>query len=202
MLYIDFDGTLTTLSGQQTIDLEIYHKLIQKWANGANKLGSHETKFKPHAECVNLLKQILRHPNNHLRMTINALSFLQWMLEQEIEVIIISRNRREFINAMLNAQSEMDKITLNEKQIIIKDRMDLMDNLFFKNKGNIIEEWENNHANVSFTIICDDDPKDFKEMTEMVVTKNNLTTPIFILAKSGEFDFAAIKQKIENALMS
>jgi len=102
--YLDFDGTLTGVTGGKTVQ----HKLYRACWDG-NYKNYAEAEFIPAAGEL-LRKAFAVFDTTGLEIQDGALKFLKKMLVMEnAEIIILSRNRKEYIQAVMTAQGFTDQ---------------------------------------------------------------------------------------------
>lgn len=172
-LFIDFDGTLTGLEGRQVVNSELYKSLLK---DPGVKYGNAE--FKPLSEMLVLLRADFSN-GFHLgmKLTTHAKEFLQAALTDEnIVPVIITRNRREYVNAIL-AFEGLTSEQLN--RLIIKDVSDMM-NTSHRHKYDLVAKVlkELKATEDDIYKIYDDSPKDRQEMLDAIsndIFHNNLS---------------------------
>lgn len=198
-LCTDFDGTLTGLSGQQTFDTWFFKNRVFK--SGGHLGSKYDTgACEDHSVLVARIKEEIediekgqREGKEDIRMLPGAIDFLRNMLKQNSEVTIVSRNRTEYIQAMLEASGltpdEVNKIT-------IKDRRDLRLN-YEGDKGNAVAELEGTKTGVR--IVCDDDGKDYHSMTNALQGANK--TVVGFNEGTGQFKWNEISQQVQHRML-
>jgi hypothetical protein len=159
-LYLDFDGTLTFCGGSQTISSALYSSLT----TGSNRDKYWLADYRQRAEMIATLKEGLEKPENaSMKMVNGALDFINNMIESKAEVVIVSRNRKEYIEALLVSEGLAEQ-QLNH--IIIKDIKDLLKR---GNKKNIVLDHEQEAKTAAqTTVVCDDDAQDFELMKQAI----------------------------------
>lgn len=151
---LDFDGTMTALKGSDTVSSDLYQSLIDEKnavqavepvldefdepiivdgkevmepvlnAEGKPKWDPMSSKFKENL--VELLKSALeKKENEDFKIFPESIEFIKTMLSHEADVVICSRNQKEYIAAMLEIasldKSEIAKITIYDEKDLEKD---------------------------------------------------------------------------------
>lgn len=179
--YLDFDGTLTGREGSACVSSDFYQDL----------------QLDPRADysyacfrgnMVDLIKTGLALPENKtMRMSEGALSFLKTMLTQGADINIVSRNRKEYIKAVLLAEGMEAELI---QKITICDANDLL--LTGKYQA-VVDLEKSKKAPAGVVIICDDNSMDCKAMTKAVKDNNDAKTTVISHSEfAGTFDWQKI----------
>lgn len=149
--FFDFDGTLTSLDGSRTVFSDLYQSLCEPMP----VFHYNDAKFKP--DFLSILKSGLAlESNKKLRLTAEAYKTLQTLINKQAIIYLISRNRSEYIQAML----ELAGIQSDDLHIIGIIEMDK------KNKDHHVYQLVQQHQDGT-PIICgvaDDSPSDAETM--------------------------------------
>ena len=119
----------------------------------------------------------------------NAKDFIQTMLKNDGEIVIISKNRNEYIKALLLAEGLEEK---DIEKIKIYD-VNSINAPGFGNKGKIVEQHETKYGTADITVIADDNPSDFHQMTNSI---KNETQKIYHQADTGQFEWKNITENM------
>lgn len=156
-LYLDFDGTLTGLSGDDTVksDNSNYMSLLQESRLHLSILiNSNENIFLDHDKMVEKIKN--EFPAN-MKLCSGTKDFLEKMAANHTEIIIVSNNRKEYIQAVLEAGGV-------GRDVI--DKIEIHDRLESGSKQDIVKGLETTrHDNVP-CFVADDTLKNCQEMKE------------------------------------
>ena len=201
-LYLDFDGTLTGQGGQGTFNF-----LANKnWLMFLRE-NSHSPSEEIAKEMLNKIRELNADDSKNpgLNLVAGAANFLKTMLAQGAEIIIVSRNYKAFIQAVL----EHGGLNDNEiKQIAIHDKIkvDNIDNTPF-GKHDVVQAIESQKQDNVPYVICDDDETDRIEMGKGVldaakakedVQAKNIVMPDY---STGQFDWNAISKTTQEIII-
>ncbi|HEX2549901.1 MAG TPA: HAD family hydrolase, partial [Gammaproteobacteria bacterium] len=117
-----------------------------------------------------------------------TVEFLKEMNGLGVQINIISKNRREFIEAVLFA-SGFEKV----QNIKIWDVFDLQK---YGSKGELVKQLRNESPS-KIAVVCDDDPSDFKSMQNAISTD---TQQIFRCMPTGKFDWKNVLTEVHQAV--
>ena len=188
-LFLDFDGTLTGRPGRETVSSDLY-KSLQK-NREAFYSGAEFIEFKD--MIVTLQKGLEK--NKDMKLVEGALCFLKTMLEYNAEIVIISRNRQEYIKAVLQAEGadekEIAKIRIEDTNTKIGNKLQVVAS-FLKNAS----------SKADVIVVCDDALDDFFKMKQ-AVTEAGLSATLIAYGPTDDyfkqnrrFDWAAITKEI------
>ena len=198
-LYLDFDGTLTGQGGQGTFNF-----LANKnWLMFLRE-NSHSPSEEIAKEMLNKIRELNADDSKNpgLNLVAGAANFLKTMLAQGAEIIIVSRNYKAFIQAVL----EYGGLNDNEiKQIAIYDKIKV-DSAPLE-KRDVVQAIESQKQDNVPYVICDDDETDRIEMGKGVldaakakedVQAKNIVMPAY---NTGEFDWDAISKTTQEIII-
>ncbi len=177
--YLDFDGTLTSLPGSSLVFSDFY-KALQENPNQDYNLA----KFKPNL--VGLLKNAAMDKSmpKEAGLAPGVLEFIESTLSQSGDINIISRNRKEYIQAVLElaglSQEKLAKLTIKGVKELTND------------KGTTVTLLKGEKPKAIKTIICDDDANDYKLMVNAVKDASGRTQIIGYNEKPGLFNWAEV----------
>lgn len=184
-LYLDFDGTLTDREGSQCVYSDLYRSLQTD-----KNVSYSDCIFKDNM--VELLKEGFKQADNAtMRMTKGGVDFLNHMLASGAHINIVSRNRKEYIQAVLLVEGV--KAELVQENIKIYDVNDLTSGKY----GVVANLHTNSTAEVA--VVADDNPKDCKAMENAIEVENATkdsgpkTAVLSYVAKPGTFDWPKIE---------
>lgn len=183
--YLDFDGTLSDRKGSQCVFSNLYRSLQ------LNSSDSYEVcHFKQNM--VDLLRAGFTLPENRaMRMSKGALKFLEDMITEGAEVNIISRNRKEYIRAVLSVEGmdskQIEKITIRDVNDLISSNGKYLTVLN-------MEQSKTKPAKVA--VVCDDDPSDCEAMKKAVTEGDAKASLISYSTSPGAFDWPQISQDV------
>jgi hypothetical protein len=199
-LYLDFDGTLTRLSGSEVVYSPEYKSLQTN-----PSYDYYYTDF--HDDIADRIKAQLPANKNEesgckFLMAEGALDFLKHFLKlDKTEVVIISLNREKFIKGMIKAHDPMLAEQFEKAVIYDVNRLTV-------SKGPTVSQHEKNHGTAAVTVFCDDSPNDFKAMTDSMAellqqeklssSKSNVVLSYH--ENKGTFNFPQITAQIHAAM--
>ncbi len=184
-LYLDFDGTLSSLEGSQCINSALYKTLQIDSDDDYNFCSFKEN-------IVNLLKAGFERPENKkMKVIEDALSFLKNMIAEKADVIIISRNREEYIKAVLEA-SGLERTLIDQITIIDTHKM--------TSKYQAVIDLETQKTPRDITVICDDNFVDYSAMQKAVKNSGTKTSIVPYSNAAGAFNWAAIERDINQKI--
>lgn len=180
-LYLDFDGTLTGRSGSECVFTGLYKSLQTNPETSYS-----DCTFK--ADIVDRIKAgFAQEENKTMQMERSAFEFLQEMLRQGADINIVSRNRKEYIRAVLLAEGipleSVNKITIYD----VKD-------LASGKHGAVLRDMMEKTP-VKVTVVCDDDPRDCKAMVAALQEGEVQTKLISRSVPPGQFDWQNISSE-------
>ena len=188
-LYLDFDGTCTASAGADTVRNPVYQSLH-------SEVRYDEAEFKSQP----IMRAILAKPTNtNLRLKPDVAEYLPMALSRNADIVIVSRNRREYIEAILSVGGLTDD---EIEKIKIYDIRDIRSN--YNSKGIVIanhEDLREKPANI--TVICDDDLNGLYSMEYAVkAVAGDKTNLLSYKGNPGEIDFIQIRQDIDAKLQA
>ncbi|EKD72249.1 MAG: hypothetical protein ACD_45C00730G0003 [uncultured bacterium] len=194
-VFTDFDGTLTGRPGGETV-VDVLYRSLQKNPNTSFDRAT----FLAEKEMVAKLQAGLKEEKNKdMGLVEGAAKFLQTMLNYNAEIVLVSKNRKEYIAAVLQAAGMSKQ---NISKILIIDRNDLMK--VGGSKERAVTEYLKDpaHKAAAITVVSDDDLKDFFAMRQ-AVTDAGLSDTLIAYDPTNEhfkqykrFDWAAITKEI------
>jgi hypothetical protein len=192
--YLDFDGTLTSQSGSKTIRSPLYRSLYTgfDYQSGDFKENIVEVLNDGFAKNNEAKEKLAPSPE--------AIRFLQSLLTENAEIFIISKNREEYIKAILEvAGLKKEDIA----RIMVKDTRALSALASAKSESGrppkylMVAECEAKATTeAKCVIVCDDDESDFRSMVEAVRLSKYTPVEVFSRCPPGEYNWNAISQNI------
>ena len=165
VIFTDFDGTITGMPGNDLISSQEYKKLYnvkKKYSDYEGSYMSPELLFTE--DTINTyFEEIKKDEKDTKNISEKAKIFLKWAVnpESNVDVVIISRNRIDYIELMLKKNGITDNYTIlpidTNKEITITNYID------------INNEFKQQYPSI---IILDDTYEDFKLMKNAVDTYN------------------------------
>jgi hypothetical protein len=196
VIYCDFDGTLTQRTGASTVFTAFYQSMfagfigvIQKdyltpsFKSADEMQRKFEEKFGKYTMPYNYSAQ-----DTEFLLSVNALEFLKSVIKyHEIHFFIVTKNRPEYIKAMLRYQGltpyEISKIN-------------------FKSSMNKYHDVRNDHTAGDYYFLFDDDQKDLEAMHNAVKEKiHESRINVFHTKKPGNFDWPKHLNDIQSILI-
>lgn len=192
--YLDFDGTMTKISGGKTISTALYGSLRE---DGKRDEFYTTAKFKKEEDRKKLLIEgLAKEEFKGLAITPEAVTFLHSMLEIEAEIIFISNNRKEYITDLLKYAN------FNDEEITKIKIFDVV--AIFEaggKKSHAIKAYENTSSIISDIVIMSDDSKpDFINMLEQLKTHYSDANMITKHASPGGFNWLEIEEEIKKKI--
>lgn len=185
-LYLDFDGTLSGRRGSECVFSALYRTLQTD-----QKANYGDAKFVDEKEMVSKLKEGFEKPEyKTMQMSDGAFKFLDDMLDLNAEIILISRNRKEYIRAvLLNAGMSLEKLA----------KIDINDvNTLHAGKYGVVTGIERKATTkAQVTVVCDDDHGDYTQMTGAVKNANSATTLVSHCEAPGKFNWSEISKEAQ-----
>ena len=187
--YLDFDGTLTGIAGGNLVNSAFYRNLQKNY--GEDYVTA---KFK--SGMPDILEHVLGDPllklvAEQIRVSPAAITFLKDMLTQGADIHIISKNRSEYIQAVMKVCGLSDD---EVSRMLIHDTND-MGRMPIGGKGSVVRQVES-RGPAEVTLVCDDSPEDLKLMVEAVSSKGRMS----YIAKPGEFSWEKITSDVKLAM--
>ncbi|TAL64372.1 MAG: hypothetical protein EPN84_03515 [Legionella sp.] len=196
LVFSDFDGTITNLGGRQAVYSPFYTSLQTN-----PEVGYSQAAFKSSAEVQALFKQADKRDSTFrdtFLPSAKAQACLHDLLAQDnVEFVIVSRNRKEYILEMLTylkfKAPELEKLKIYDCEDLANGKGGVVaDHLQKKANEGTLEE-------VSQIKVYDDDPADFGMMMNGVTASLGVDSEILLSgenASTGKFDWEAIGESI------
>lgn len=165
-IYTDFDGTITSKPGGQTVFLPFYQSLLVGYQTGLRqdykKISMHSPNALQSLFEKEFGKYIPNHTSHAILMNQNAVNFFHETLKQDnVTINIVTRNRKEYIIAMFRYQGflpeEIEKMTIMQSG---RKREDVSRHLLLQRANK-----------PTHILILDDDKSDFTAMMQAAQTK-------------------------------
>lgn len=170
--YLDFDGTLTKIAGELLANNADY-RFLENLSTESSMLSSND--------CVSVFKT-----KPELGLTKESFEFLKKNIENNNEIVIVSRNHRKYISMMLLAAGLDSKLL---SKIVIYDSKSL--NTVGGDKGSIVEKHEHTWPLIDEIMIADDNAADACSMFA-VINKYQYKHASCISCSSGQFNWELI----------
>jgi len=156
--YLDFDGTLSGIVGSDTVNSELYESLQIKnkptddyadasFIDKKEMLARMEAGFK-------------KEENKGMMMSQEAADFVSKMIQKNADIIIISKNRKDYINAVL----ELAGLGDIANKISIKDIRDIEEHDEGDKRNMVLNHEKSVKQKATIVVIGDDNPDDFDDM--------------------------------------
>lgn len=186
-LYLDCDSTLTRSAPSIEISKKFY-EIVKNTQDNKQREKLIQTLIKD---------EIIK--NDELGLADGTLQFLNNMLQENAEIIIVSRNFEEYIRALLlvegMSQENVAKITIKGNQYIKKLNKSGTEFEMLRGKGQVVSIEENLRNQAKVTIVCDDIKFEMSQMVRNIKADNN--NLLAYAEPHGTFDW----QKIWNHAM-
>ncbi len=185
--YLDFDGTLTNATGKDTVFTPLYTSLqIQNDVDDYADLP-----FKSNFQEI-LAQGLKLAENKSMNISEEAKDFLNTMLKEQAEIIIVSLNRQEYIAALLQL-SGID----GWKKIVIMDCSNLQ---IDKDKAvkTSEEDLKQQGRTADFVFIADDDASNYIRMRDGLTSQGYVRqhTLIGTSCSPGKFPWPKLTKSI------
>lgn len=196
---LDFDGSLTSISGGSVIATFLYLSLFEKGqlppefvSNPQKYLETHpkfdydytKLKFKKHEEVVRLLKEGLAlDENKTLKLVPHIKAFLEELYKQNAKILIITRNRADYIRALLEAEGLSTDLIAKIKFSDCYDKGDPATIAKLGDKGTALVKY---FEYTPIIIIVDDSPSDYKSLKKALAFLNKQKEFFKMIAGTGE----------------
>ncbi len=182
--YLDFDGTATSLAGGPVV-CSIDYQRLQKQTD--SEVDYDAADFIDFNQMVERIKKF----DKLMQVKPDFIEFLKKF--SDADIVIVSKNRKEYILASLVAAGLADEII---QKITIYDVKSMQG----KNKGYIVAEHENTHPPADVIVVGDDNGSDFTRMTNALANSSAIILPF--TGKAGEINFDTVTKDVNQQLQS